>query len=192
MSKQEIPKSSNTSMQENKVVKSEKSARKTSRAVLQQQQDMIGRKFGSWTVISLFPGEFHNTRYYCKCSCGTEKDVCGVSLRRGLSLRCAKCKHRNKIKHGMAHTKIYASWCAMIKRCNNPNATQYKDYGGRGIKVCDRWLKFDNFYEDMGDRPKGFQIDRIDNDLGYSKENCQWVTPKENSNNRRKRKKETN
>lgn len=89
--------------------------------------------------------------------------------------------------HGMSETKIYYAWKTMRERCRNPNHAKYKDYGERGITVCEQWHSFINFYNDMGDRPEGTTIDRIDNDLGYYKENCKWSTPKEQALNRRKR-----
>lgn len=89
--------------------------------------------------------------------------------------------------HGMSATKIYKAWQTMLERCRSPNNWKYKDYGGRGITVCEQWYSFVNFYNDMGDRPEGTTIDRIDNDLGYYKENCKWSTPTEQALNRRKR-----
>lgn len=81
--------------------------------------------------------------------------------------------------------KTYTSWRSMIQRCTNPNNEQYVNYGERGIKVCERWLKFENFLEDMGKRPPGCTIDRIDNDQGYSQKNCQWATSEQQQRNRR-------
>lgn len=92
-----------------------------------------------------------------------------------------KGKKNPSYLHGMADTPIHKLWVGMKTRCYNKNVKIYKYYGGRGIKVCDRWHQFINFYEDMGDRPKGLQLDRINNDGDYSPENCRWVTPKENN-----------
>ena len=91
-----------------------------------------------------------------------------------------------KPRHHKSETQAYRTWQHMKSRCLNPKTVRYKNYGGRGISVCDRWQDFKNFYADMGDRPPGLQIDRIDNDGNYEPGNCQWVTPKENSNNRRR------
>ncbi len=88
-------------------------------------------------------------------------------------------------RHGMCGTPTYLSWGSMISRCGNPKTTGYKDYGGRGIKVCARWKIFTNFLKDMGVRPERTSLHRIDNDKGYFKKNCKWASPKEQAQNKR-------
>ncbi len=90
--------------------------------------------------------------------------------------------------HGMNRTPIHRIWIGMIQRCTNPKSTVYRHYGGRGIKVCERWrLSFLSFYEDMGEKPEGMSLDRINNDGNYEPGNCRWATPLEQVLNRRKR-----
>ncbi|MGJ0429606.1 hypothetical protein [Methylobacter sp.] len=151
-----------------------------------------GMVYGDWTVIneSKTPRKNENDtgKYYtCKCKCNNIYDVSRRSLIRGTSTQCKECAVK---KHGMDGTIIYRTWDGAKRRCTNPTNKDYKNYGGRGIKMCDRWVNsFENFYKDMGDKPSGFQLDRINNDGDYSPENCKWSTPKENSNNRRNSKK---
>ena len=91
--------------------------------------------------------------------------------------------------HGMTNTRVFNVWVCMKQRCSNTRHKSYKDYGGRGIAVCERWLKFESFLADMGEPPRGFWLERDDNDKGYSKDNCRWASPKEQGNNKRSNKK---
>ena len=96
-----------------------------------------------------------------------------------------KCASKGKITHRMTGTKIYKRWGGMLRRCQNSNAPNYHLYGGRGIKVCKRWQKFENFYKDMGNFPDNCTLDRIDTDGNYEPSNCRWATPEQQSNNMR-------
>jgi len=89
-----------------------------------------------------------------------------------------------KTTHGMSYTRTYKSWSSMIQRVRNPNHQAFARYGGRGITVCTRWLSFDAFYDDMGDRPEGTSLDRLNNDKGYEPGNCRWATASEQQHNR--------
>jgi len=93
--------------------------------------------------------------------------------------------YKHKKIHGMYGTKTYCSWASMKQRCLNKKCNEYKDYGGRGITICREWMKFENFYEDMGERLEGKTLDRIDNNGNYEPNNCKWSTPKEQNNNNR-------
>ncbi len=99
-------------------------------------------------------------------------------------LQKERTKERNTT-HGLSRTKIYLVWGGMINRCHNTNSKDYKHYGGRGIKVCKRWHKFEDFYKDMGDTSEGLTLERINNNKGYNKKNCKWATRKEQNNNQR-------
>jgi hypothetical protein len=143
-----------------------------------------GDRFGKWTVVRQIPAEEKRKHYEVKCDCGSIKVLKGIRLRFGDSIGCRKC---GSTKHSMVHSKTYHTWESMIQRCTNPSNSNYKHYGARGITVDTKWLTFAGFFEDMGERPKGLELDRIDNDGGYSKENCRWVTHQVNLNNRERK-----
>ena len=123
--------------------------------------------------------------FLCKCSCGIEKAVLLSQLRSGKSKSCGCYRIDKRVKHGMSKTKIYRTWLNMIHRCNNPKVNYYCHYGGRGIKVCERWMKFENFYADMGEQPENTYLDRINPNDNYQPSNCRWATWDEQCNNKR-------
>lgn len=126
----------------------------------------------------------------CQCECGQLHDVRERLLKGGKTRSCG-CLNRESymttaITHGLSKSPEYRVWNAMTQRCMNPKTKPYKNYGGRGITVCERWLKFSNFYADMGPKPKGMFIERINNNKGYCKDNCRWATKKEQCRNMRR------
>ena len=149
-------------------------------------KDISGKRFGSWTVLKRAPNA-GRTRFHCLCDCGNKSIVFSTNLTRGLSSSCKGCSVKNKeAYHGKSQSSTYSIYIQMKERCHNKYHKYFPYYGARGIEVCEHWREgFKNFLSDMGERPKDLSIDRIENDKGYSKENCRWATKKEQQRNRR-------
>lgn len=133
--------------------------------------------------------------WLCRCDCGIEKPVSLLHLagEKSRSCGCARDETRGNLSrtHGMSETRTYFRWWDMIRRCEDSRVAGYKKYGARGIRVCERWRKFENFFADMGHPPEGLTIHRINNDGDYTPENCKWATNHEQSRNTRRSKKIT-
>ncbi len=156
--------------------------------------DLTGLFFGKWKVLQRINCYSKKTYWLCQCECGIHSNVASSHLIGGKSTKCKRCHNKNAaskvpLKHGHSRiknkSKEYQSWGSMRTRCKNINSDHWGNYGKRGIKISDEWNDFSNFLSDMGNRPAGKTLDRINVNGNYCKENCKWSTPAEQSKNKR-------
>jgi len=159
--------------------------------------DLTGQKFGRLTVLERVKNDnYGHVRWLCQCECNKRTLVKGYNLKSGHTKSCGCLMRELKKEKFYIHghncrnnpSRTYRTWDHMIQRCTNPNCWFYKHYGGRGIRVYKRWLKFENFLQDMGERPENMTLDRVDNNGDYCPENCQWSTQKRQCRNTRSNK----
>lgn len=147
--------------------------------------ERIGQRYGKLVVIERLGSSTGRLHWLCQCDCGKKAAISSTNLSTGNTRSCGCFAKEKKTKHGMSKTSIHGAWRQMFNRCNNPKDHDFHNYGGRGIKVDDRWKDFSVFYEDMGNRPYGATLDRKDNEGPYCKENCKWATWREQHANKR-------
>jgi len=156
--------------------------------------DLSGKRFGRWLVIARSVAKKSGHRqpsfWDCRCLCGAIRTISSADLRNGKTKSCGCLRANLQTTHGQCcgnkWSGTYASWMAMRNRCSNSRSKAYRHYGGRGIRVCRRWQKFENFFADMGKRPPGLTIERKNNNGNYCPSNCKWATKSEQCSNTRR------
>lgn len=142
-------------------------------------KDMKGKQFGRLTCLKYSHTESDGAYWLFECECGKEKVINASVVRQGKVISCG-CYAKQQLKqratsHGMSKTRTYNIWVGIKQRCLNPKDTGYHNYGAKGISITDEWLDFENFFKDMGEVPNNYTIERLNNEKGYSKENCTWA-----------------
>ncbi|WP_339495794.1 hypothetical protein [Pseudomonas sp. RA_105y_Pfl2_P56] len=150
-----------------------------------KKTDLLGRLFGRLTVTEESPSVGRKAHWMCRCECGTVKVVGADALTRGATLSCGCLKKELATTHGLFGHELYQTWANMRDRCENEKCKDFPNYGARGIRVCDEWKDFAVFVSDMGSRPKGHTIERVDGSMGYSPGNCVWATTQTQNRNKR-------
>lgn len=150
-------------------------------------KDNIGKKFGKWLILGITHIK-SRIKYIVQCECGTTSTPNAYSVVHGLTSACKFCGPKH---HGYDNTPTNRSWSGAKNRCRNVNNKDYVNYGARGIKMCERWNIFENFLADMGEKPEGLTLDRIDNNGDYEPGNCRWATMSQQNSNQRKRSSKT-